>query len=232
MRIILAAALLSACSADRETSDTIDAIFGPSTVNVDAAGTGFEAAVGSLFGCSATAISRSAIVTAKHCLCGNNSAASTFCLPQGGSGDRCASFNFDEGWTTSISGVANHPLPAYETGCGGYDDSFPGPDLMVMFLTNNIPVSVLPELPGVYLGDDVLNWSIAEAAAHGGEPHFFIVGFGGTAWKSTANGGIRRRGEAGTDLHYQNNDTTFESWHLESDANDDPAAIDTIAKGD
>ncbi|UJR78361.1 Hypothetical protein I5071_3880 [Sandaracinus amylolyticus] len=228
----------AACAETPDVAVAEEDVYGDTTVNVDSVGTGFEASVGRLMmpagTCSATAVARNAIVTAKHCFCGSAPPAGTvFCLPQGGSGDRCGSIgDAPEGFVSAISGVAGHsPTSSFET-CNPSEISFVGPDVVVLFLSTPIPPSVLPTLPEVHVGNDPLSFSIVEAAQHGGFPAFFHVGFGGTAWVSGVNGGVRRSGRTGTDLHLTSEEGTWESWFLKSDANDDPAALSTLGLGD
>lgn len=251
-------AIIGGC-ADHETGDDPEfRIFGPTTTVVDNADSGFEAAVGRLFlfdgsgngigTCSATAITRSSIVTAKHCACAGVSAAnSVFCLPQGGSGDMCTVLDGDEGFTSALTSFESHPSWANTCSFVDFttspptstDSSATGVDVAVAFLASNIPVSVVPTVPNVHLGNDPFLFGATESAAQGGAPRYFQVGFGDTNWSQDPPNnqtGVRRRGEAGSDLHWQSSawGTVLETWFLESDANDDPgvANASTHASGD
>ncbi|HET6583800.1 MAG TPA: hypothetical protein VFG69_10135, partial [Nannocystaceae bacterium] len=241
--LVLAAscmALIGGC-ADHETGGEDEQdfrIFGPTTTIVDSTDSGFEAAVGRLFlfdgsgssigTCSATAVTRSSIVTAKHCACAAVSAAnSVFCLPQGGSGDRCGMLDGDEGFTSALTSFGSHP--GWADTCNwvdfstsppsSTDSSATGVDVAVAFLATNIPVDVLPTLPKVHLGIDPFLLGVTEGVQHGGVPKYFQVGFGDTNWgEDPPNNqtGTRRRGEAGSDLHWQSSNwgTVLETWFL------------------
>lgn len=242
--LALSCIALSACTEGQAPEDADFRIFGPTTTNVNAVGTGFEAAVGRLFlpggNCTATAVTRTSIVTAAHCLCGGTAGA-TFCLPQGSGGDACVTLaDGGEGFTSGVTSFVTHPGTAnvcnYVTvtpqGLVPDDESVYGPDVAVGFLASSIPVGVLPELPRVYLGPTPLQFGVTQSVADGGLPTYFQVGFGSTTWTGVTNTGPRRRGEAGTDLHWESSGGVYDAWFLESDANDDPAALSTHGQGD
>jgi hypothetical protein len=247
------AAVLLACADPEIDEPEAFRVFGPTTTNVDTVATGWEASVGFLqlqwdlpvplnAICSAVAVSRNAVVTARHCVCGPiDLDQSTFCLPQGGTGDRCIGNTGNGGFTSSFTSISSHPQWAdtcEHLDSGGLDDSsYTAVDLAVIHLADPIPVSLVPELPEVHLGNNPLWFAAQKSAELGAVPAFYLAGFGDTSWPTDPPNnqfGVRRRGQVGTDLHSLSTSwgLDLEGWGLASDANNDPAALASFAGGD
>ncbi len=187
--------------------DTSNALTGPSAaVGLLGGGIGF---------CSAVAITRNIAVTARHCFCDPDQLNFLFTLPQ----DYVdASGTPQTQWQTTVVGKAFHP-EAFNMCTHEYDTlsklGAEVADVTVLFLQNSIPPEVLPELPDIDLGGNVLT-----RAADLGNHVFVQVGFGGTKWQSAEGAdGTRREGFIGTDtLAYQINTREIWGFYLEADA--------------
>ena len=148
---------------------------------------GFRAPVGQVstpaMGCSGTAIGKSTVLTAAHCMCNwfigkkQPAAGMSFSLPQAG------------GFTSGIASYALHPNFV----CSDTNAKIPlvgSPDLAVLTLTTPIPLNVLQDYPGVHLGPTKADWDSGKLDAP-----TFAVGWGGTVkYNSGAGGGTRRFG--------------------------------------
>ncbi|MBI4956804.1 MAG: hypothetical protein HY908_32605 [Myxococcales bacterium] len=165
------------------------------TIDTNLWNMGFDAAVGEIKAlvppgtppstCSAVAMSRTAVLTARHCTC--TPVPDTFTLPQG--------------FATQVTAIHHHE-PEFDicevcTG-GGIDTALA--DVAVLILADPIPTSVMLDVPTVFTGLDV--FAFADLHFPGGV-EYYQTGRGATVWWEDTGQGVRRTGPVDPALHYR-----------------------------
>jgi hypothetical protein len=231
--IIVALSLAAAgCGGDVEpidapsTAEVEAPIYGDTTITTDMVASGPKAAVGRLLpsGCSAVAISRTAVITARHCTCNISDGApgQTFCLPQGSASPGGCMTVSSGGFMVGTTQVFNHgsAFDICNPNVGLMDDDgtiIAGTeaviaDVSVIRLAAPIPTTILPTIPKV-----LFTYTPPETMS----AEFFHSGFGGNAYKSNVGTGTRRWGRTGDNIGYESDSSDFVGIAIEADADDD-----------